>query len=61
MIFKKKEEVRTAYTVIKCDQCDFESKRKFENGDHVFKESSTCSSCNGKTRIFKIFGELIKE
>ena len=61
MIFNKKEKERTAYTISKCEQCNFESKKKFEKGDYVFKESSACSSCNGKTRILKIFGELIQE
>ena len=61
MIFQKKEKERTPYTITQCEQCNFESKKKFEKGDYVFKDSSTCSSCNGKTRILKIFGELSQQ
>ena len=60
MIFSKKEEVRTAFTVEKCESCHKESKRKFKEGDFIFKEVSKCSSCKGKLRISKIYGEIIK-
>ena len=60
-MFSKKEEIRTAFTVEQCESCHKESKRKFEDNDFVFKETSQCKSCNGKLRISKIFGEIIKE
>lgn len=59
-MFSKKEEFRTAFTVEHCESCNKESKRKFKDGDYVFKEiSSQCDSCKGKLRISKIFGEVI--
>ena len=61
MIFSKKEDVRTPYTVEECDSCHKDIKRKFKDGDYVFKETSQCSSCDGKLRISKIFGELVTE
>lgn len=61
MIFSKKEEIRTPYTVEECTSCHKESKRDFKDGDFIFKESSECISCKGKLRISKIFGEIIKE
>ncbi len=59
-MFSKKEEIRTAFTVEQCESCNKESKRKFNDGDYIFKEiSSQCDSCKGKLRISKIFGEVI--
>ena len=60
-MFSKKEEVRTAYTVEQCKSCHKESKRKFKDGDFIFKEDARCASCKGKLSISKIFGEIIKE
>jgi hypothetical protein len=61
MIFSKKEEIRTSFTIEECESCHKESKRKFKEGDFIFKESSQCTQCQGKLRISKIFGEIIKE
>jgi len=61
MIFKKKEEKRSAYTIEQCSSCKKEIKQEFKNGDYVFKETSSCSACKGQILIIKIFGELIKE
>jgi hypothetical protein len=59
-MFSKKEKFRTAFTLEQCESCNKESKRKFKDGDYVFKEiSSQCDSCKGKLRISKIFGEVI--
>ena len=60
-MFSKKEEIRTPYTVVQCESCHKESKRKFEEGDYIFKETSQCNSCKGKSKISKIFGEILKE
>jgi hypothetical protein len=55
-MFSKKEEIRTAFTVEQCESCNKESKRKFKDGDYVFKEiSSQCDSCKGRLSISKIF------
>ena len=57
----KKEEKREPYTVEECQSCNKESKHKFKDGDYLFKESSKCQFCDGKTMIVKIYGEIIKQ
>ena len=58
---KKDDELREAYAMEECLSCKMQSKRKFKEGDYLFKETSECKSCQGKVIILKIFGELIKE
>ena len=55
---RKKEEIITPYTVEQCDSCNTISKRKFKEGDYVFKKTDTCSSCKCQMSIIKIFGEV---
>jgi hypothetical protein len=55
---RKKEEVITPYAVEQCNSCNAISKRKFKEGDYVFKQTDTCSSCKGQMSIVKIFGEV---
>ncbi len=59
-MFSKKEEPRTTFTVEQCESCHQESKRKFKDGDFIFKVDSQCTSCKGKLIISKILGEIIK-
>lgn len=56
---RKKEEIITPYTVEQCNSCNAISKRKFKEGDYVFKKTDTCSACKGQILIAKIFGEVI--
>ncbi len=58
---KKEDDIREPYTMEECQSCQMQSKRKFIEGDYLFKESSDCKSCQGKLIIVKIFGESIKE
>lgn len=58
-MFSKKEEIRTPFTLTQCESCHKESKRKFKEGDFIFKEDSKCNSCEGKLIISKIFGEIM--
>jgi len=61
MLFKKKEEVLDPYTVEQCSSCNNTSKRKFKEGDYIFKITDKCLSCgNGQMVIDKIFGEVRK-
>jgi len=60
MIFSKKK-ITTAYTVEQCTKCNTLTKRKFHDGDVLFTESTKCNSCDGLTRIEKIFGETIEQ
>ena len=58
-MFSKKEEKRAAYTVQKCKSCNSEIKRKFDEGDYIFKETLPCESCKGILIIEKIYGEIV--
>ena len=60
MIFSKKKEVFDPYTVEQCTSCNAITKRKFKDGDFMFKTLEKCSKCNGSMMIAKIFGELVK-
>jgi hypothetical protein len=57
MIFRKKDETIVPYTIEQCNSCNAISKRKFKEGDFVFKNTDKCSSCKGQILIAKIFGE----
>ena len=60
MIFSKKKEVFDPYTVEQCNSCNAMTKRKFKDGDFIFKILEKCSKCDGTMMITKIFGEIIK-
>ena len=60
-MMSNKIEIVTAYTLQQCNSCNEQSKRKFSDGDYVFKEVSKCSSCNGQIIIAKIFGESLTQ
>jgi hypothetical protein len=61
MIFSKKKEIVLPYSIEQCGSCKALSKRKFKEGDYVFKNTDQCSSCKGQLSIVKIFGETSKE
>ena len=52
-----KEKIIIAYTIEKCKSCNFEKKRKFNEGDFLFANMEKCTSCEGQMQIEKIFGE----
>ncbi len=56
-----KEKIILAYTVEQCKKCNLERKRKYQEGDLLFAETSKCDSCDGITVIEKIFGESIEK
>ncbi|PIN97739.1 MAG: hypothetical protein COU45_01305 [Nitrosopumilus sp. CG10_big_fil_rev_8_21_14_0_10_33_7] len=56
-----KEKIILAYTVEKCKKCNLERKRKYQEGDLLFAETSKCDSCDGIAVIEKIFGETIEK
>ena len=58
MFSRKNVEVITPYSVEQCASCKAMIKRKFADGDYVFKNTNTCTSCNGQMSITKIFGEV---
>ena len=58
--FKKKEKALDPFTVEQCNSCNNISKRKFREGDYVFKIVDKCTSCgSGQIMISKIFGEAV--
>lgn len=54
---KSERKLSTPYTFLKCQSCKITMKRKFEDGDIVFSITQSCSDCDGKMMITKIFGE----
>ena len=54
---KSERKLSTPYTFLKCQSCKITMKRKFEDGDIVFLVTQSCSDCDGKMMITKIFGE----
>ena len=56
-----KNEILNPYTIQQSNSCKEQSKRKFSDGDYVFKEISKCSSCDGQIVIIKIFGESLTQ
>lgn len=58
---RKKNEVLVPYSVEQCPSCNALRKRKFVQGDYVFKDAGTCTSCKtGQVIISKIYGEVLK-
>lgn len=58
---RKKQEVIDPYAVEQCMSCNVAKKRKFTDGDYVFKMMGKCTSCNnGQIIISKIYGESVK-
>jgi len=58
MMFSKKKEIITPYSLEQCTSCKAISKRKFKDGDYIFKNTDSCFSCKGQLLITKIFGEV---
>ena len=56
---KSKNTLSTCYTSMECNSCKFIKKRKFSNGDVVFSTLESCSECDGKMLIIKIFGVIM--
>lgn len=60
-LFGKKQEIIEPYTVEQCFSCNNLKKRKFAQGDFVFKAVGQCASCNaGQVLISRIYGEVLK-
>ena len=54
---KSERKLSIPYTFLKCQSCKITMKRKFEDGDIVFSITQSCSDCDGKMMVTKIFGE----
>lgn len=61
MFSRKKEEAITPYSEEQCSACNLTKRRKFVDGDYVFKMLGDCTSCHqGKMMLSRIYGETIK-
>jgi rRNA maturation protein Nop10 len=49
------------YTIEECPVCGQKTKRAFQVGDYITKESSKCSKCGNLTRISLIYAESSKQ
>jgi len=56
---KSRNKISTCYTSMECDSCKILKKRKFSDGDVVFSTPESCSECDGKMLITKIFGIIM--
>lgn len=56
-----KEKITLEFTTEKCNKCNREHKRKFKQGDFLFKEMDKCNSCDGIMIIDKIFSEALEK
>jgi hypothetical protein len=63
LFFKKKKEIRPEiFTEEVCQACGEKSRRRFEDGDYVFKPASACKNCSSSNTIIgAIYGEYPPE
>lgn len=63
MFFRKKKEVKPEiFTEESCQACGEKSRRKFEDGDYVFKPATACKNCSSpNTIISAVYGEYPPE
>ena len=48
------------YTIEECPVCGQKTKRAFQVGDYVTKESANCTKCGNPTRISLVYAEPSK-
>ncbi|HUI86170.1 MAG TPA: hypothetical protein VLY21_03335 [Nitrososphaerales archaeon] len=48
------------YTIEECPVCGQKTKRAFQVGDYVTKESANCTKCGNPTRISLVYAEASK-
>ena len=60
---ENRKQTDIVYSIIKCSKCDHNDKRKFEDGDFVYKIIGECnkSSCEGKQSINMIYAEKLEK
>lgn len=49
------------YSIEVCPKCDLKTKRAFQVGDQVYKQSVECSRCKTPTMIMMIYVEPLKQ
>ena len=48
------------FSIFQCTNCSEKTKKKFQQGDFVYKEAGSCKNCKKKTRITMIYSEPLK-
>jgi rRNA maturation protein Nop10 len=48
------------FTIEECPACSQKTKRDFQVGDYVTKESANCTKCGNPTRISLVYAEASK-
>ena len=63
MFFKKKKEIKPEiFTEVTCQGCSEKSRRRFEDGDFVYRSAAVCGKCaSANTIISAIYGEYPPE
>lgn len=63
MLFRKKKEIKPEiYTEETCQACGEKLRRRFEDGDYVFRSAAACKKCSSlNTIISAIYGEYPPE
>ena len=63
LFFGKKKEIKPEiFTEVTCHACGEKSRRKFEDGDYVYKSASACKNCSSSNTIISaVYGEYPPE
>ncbi len=59
MLFGKKKEVKPEiYSEETCQSCGEKTRRRFEEGDYVYKRTTQCNKCSSSERLVTaVYGE----
>lgn len=63
MLFRKKKEVKPEiYSEDTCQSCGEKTRRRFEEGDYVYKAGAQCKNCSSSdTLVTAVYGEYPEE
>lgn len=63
MLFRKKKEVKPEiYSEDTCQSCGEKTRRRFEEGDYVYKPGAQCKKCSSSdTLVTAVYGEYPEE
>lgn len=63
MLFGKKKEVKPEiYSEDTCQSCGEKTRRRFEEGDYVYKAGAQCKKCSSSdTLVTAVYGEYPEE
>ena len=63
MLFGKKKEIKPEiYSEDTCQSCGEKTRRRFEEGDYVYKPGTRCKKCSSSdTLVTAVYGEYPEE